>query len=246
MLTYKQPRDWFAPVRSILAQVRMVVPVAVNLLLLHCMIDSSYSLTYIKLWACVATIMSNIQAHFAAYLHPMILFPLSFPSSPPPFHFPLPSLDPTVVPSLSISHNGPDLLQAQSVKINNIISTLSQFSINGLEVCLSRRIHHISSAFKISRLHPTLAKKLFCNHTANTHMCKNTTPQLRNVKCARKDQSISNKVAFVSLNSSQNRRMFSLKTEQWAERSSKKRQTKLATNWSNFVVWSTDKIHILS
>lgn len=30
MLTYKQPGDWFAPVWSILAQVRMVVPVAVS------------------------------------------------------------------------------------------------------------------------------------------------------------------------------------------------------------------------
>lgn len=88
-----------------------------------------------------------LQPHFIAY--PTLVIPysssyaLSAPS-PAPVPFNASSFELTVVPSSFISCNGTDfrVLLPESVKINNIISTLSQFSINDFEARLSRHSNH--------------------------------------------------------------------------------------------------------
>lgn len=93
--------------------------------------------------------MFILQPHFTAY--PTLVIPssssfaLSAPS-PPPIPFNVSSFELAVVPSSFISCSGTDfrVLLTERVKINNIISTLSQFSINDFEVCLSRHINHRS------------------------------------------------------------------------------------------------------
>lgn len=64
------------------------------------------------------------------------------------------------------------VLLTESVKINNIISTLSQFSINEFEVHHSRHIHHIRSASKTSDQTQT-----WCN---TTHSKENLESSFRN------------------------------------------------------------------
>lgn len=91
--------------------------------------------------------MFTLQPHLTAYPTLVIPFPSSFAlsaPSPAPIPFNVSSFELTVVPSSFISCNSTDFnaLLAESVKINNIISTLSQFSINDFEVCLSRLINH--------------------------------------------------------------------------------------------------------
>lgn len=64
------------------------------------------------------------------------------------------------------------VLLTESVKINNIISTLSQFSINEFEVHHSRHIHHIRSASKTSD-----QTRTWCN---TTHSKQNLESLFRN------------------------------------------------------------------
>lgn len=98
--------------------------------------------------------MSILQPHFASYPNLMIPFSPTFTLSalpPPPLNLIFSILlwphCCSLITSSPISRNGTDfrILLAESVKINNIIPTLSQFSINDFEVCLFRHIHHITS-----------------------------------------------------------------------------------------------------
>lgn len=59
------------------------------------------------------------------------------------------------------------MLRIEGVKINNIISTLSQFSIKDFKVHLSRRIHHYSSASESSSPDATAEQWRFHNQAAN-------------------------------------------------------------------------------
>lgn len=85
MLTYKQPGDWFAPVWSILAQVRMVVPVAVSLLQLHCMIGSGCSLSLCSHYNVYSTPLCSLPSSHDPFLPAFCLFssPIPFPPNLP-------------------------------------------------------------------------------------------------------------------------------------------------------------------
>lgn len=103
-------------------------------------------------------VMSIPQPHFYRIPSPHDPLLSSGPLPPPPSPispFSLSSCEPAVVPSSPLRSpppphhplDGPGLPHAarSSMEINNILSTLSQFSINDFEVRLSRHIHHIAS-----------------------------------------------------------------------------------------------------
>lgn len=135
---YKQPGDWFSPAWSMLPQVKRVVPSALCLLFLAapCLLFiaqvslscNTGSPDHVKLptpFSSSSWVLWSVSLCFAFF-------------SPP---------HPVLLPSVHLSQRlDLNMLRIHGVKINNVISTLSQFSINDFEVCLSRRIHHDSSA----------------------------------------------------------------------------------------------------
>lgn len=173
---YKQPGDWFAPAWSMLPQVKRAVPSA------RCLLFSAargvLSIAEVSL-SCSAGHPDNVKhstSFCPSYLRSMIPFssPLFWPPSPPiPFQ-------PVPCSHLSTHFSQwPDtrMLRIVGVKINNIISTLSQFSIKDFEIRLSRCIHHNSSASERSSPNASAEQWqwqwqwCFHYHAANVHLC---------------------------------------------------------------------------
>lgn len=103
-----------------------------------CCFTGFIKLQYGKSWSC-----QTPNSHF-----------IPLPESCDPFLFVLPFFSPphpALLPSVHVSQRlDLNMLRIHGVKINNVISTLSQFSINDFEVCLSRHIHHDRSASECS------------------------------------------------------------------------------------------------
>lgn len=116
--------------------------------------------------------------------------PISFCCPPcslsfPPFHFLYPPLtsappNPLLAAARAYAHCAP-----RAWKINNIISTLSQFSINDFEVCLSRRIHHAGSSLLKRRIRRN-------SHRAALSQSHSPHPTCRKHRCGVAGQKCSN------------------------------------------------------
>lgn len=167
---YKHPGDWFAPVWSMLPQVKRAVPWVRYLLFLAA--RGILSLAEVSL-SCNAGHLDNVKLSTSfcfSYLRTMIPFSSPFFAPPPPIKsHPIRF---RAVTSPPISPSGWTHARI-GVKINNIVSTLSQFSIKDFEVRLSRRLHHNSSASESSSPGATAEEQQqrFHNHTANTPRC---------------------------------------------------------------------------
>lgn len=166
---YTQPGDWSAPAWSMLPQVKRAVPSARRLLFLAArgvLSIAEVSLSCRSSWQCQTL---NLILFLLPKNNNLFLFTLLPPPHTHTQCHPIPSHS---IPCAYLSLHFFQwldlyLLHIEGVKINNIISTLSQFSIKDFEVHLSRRIHHSSSASESSSPDATAEQWRFHNQAAN-------------------------------------------------------------------------------